>query len=110
MFKRREERGERSPSWDNRPRLWADCLLPMHLFHVLHGNRAVNGFGACPLQIADVKALLDMWDYDSETRVELFQLILALDAAWLDWARSKSTANGNPSTGNPDNQGQERRN
>jgi len=105
LFKRREERGERSPSWDNRPRLWADSLLPMHMFQVLHGNRAVNGFGACPLQIADITALLGMYDFDSETRIELFQLVLALDAEWLDWARSKSTSHGNTSTGNPDDQG-----
>lgn len=102
MFKRREERGDSSPSWDNRPRLWSDSVLPMRLFQTLHGNRTSNGFGACPLQISDVTALLGLYDFDSETRTELFELILAADSEWLDWARSKSSSNGNTPTSNPD--------
>ena len=82
----------------------------MELFQVLHGNRPVGGFGACPLQIADICAYLEMHGFSHEDTLELFQLILALDAEWLDWARSKSRTDGNSGTGNSDDQGSVRRN
>lgn len=45
------------------------------------------GFGTSPLTIIDIKSFLDLFDFDDEKNRETFNLVCALDAHWLEWAR-----------------------
>lgn len=91
LFKKREARGETSPSWDNRPHLKMDSVLPWYLFTEINKCRQ-SGMAANPLSASDVILFLDIFDFDREQRTELFFLIKALDIHWITTNRKISNA------------------
>jgi hypothetical protein len=55
----------------------------------LHKARQV-AFGPSALSISEITAWLDLKGIrDFEDRQECYELISAMDCAWLDWARTK---------------------
>jgi hypothetical protein len=52
---------------------------------MIHGSRAVTGFGATPLPPSEWIALLEFYGYttDADLAHDTFELLLALDQKWV---------------------------
>jgi len=88
MLERRAEQGLRTPALERRPVLYLDAVPAWNAFNQLHVARPW-GFGApLGLRTSDVEAWLSIHGFtDPVERAELYELIVAMDTAWLKrWA------------------------
>jgi hypothetical protein len=83
------EKGKPTPALVNRPELYPDLVRIWQGFMDLHKTRQI-AFGPSAIPISEIIIWLDYQGItDIDERQECYELILAMDAAWLDWARTK---------------------
>ena len=80
--------GFATPDLDNRPRLkfWESEIW--RAFVSLNANRRTGFVGSEPLEIASVRAWLQAHGWTGDAETAALDLILELDASWLDKGRS----------------------
>ena len=83
FLKRRQRRGKRSAILDSRPEIRVDLSPVWRAFMELSATRAIS-MVPNPIRPVDVVAWLDLHCVSDPTaRLELWELILALDVTWL---------------------------
>jgi hypothetical protein len=86
VLERRAKRGEPTPALEDRPVLYEDLLYVWQAFNELHTGRQ-SGFGPAPFAPGDILAWMNIHGFtEVEERVELYELLLAMDSTWLMWA------------------------
>jgi len=89
-FKKRAARGERSESWDKRPRLHDDLVPVWTLWEDTHRMRDMTE-GPRAWTPAELRCVLDEHRITEwETREEWWYLFRRLEDSWLEWARKKA--------------------
>lgn len=79
-------------SLDNKPELFPDSLQIWEAWQYLHLRRQSTGFGVSAIPLTEIQAWCDLCGLSSiEDKLEMMELITAMDASWLEWARSKDT-------------------
>jgi len=83
FLQKRAAAGKPTPALENMPELYEDLGGIWALFWQLHKSRQ-SGFGPGPLSIQDIVAAIGL--YQMPEPVECFELIVAMDQEWLNWA------------------------
>ena len=87
FLRKRAAAGKPTPALDSQPELFEDLADVWELFWQLHRSRQC-GFGPCPLSVVDIRAALDL--YAVADKVESYELLVAMDQEWLQWADEQS--------------------
>jgi hypothetical protein len=92
FLEKQVDRGDEVPALEERPMLVPWLELPWKAFLDLHRHRP-TGWGASPLPLESIVAWMDLHGVDD--RAQMFELISALDAEWLEVVRKKEQQNDN---------------
>lgn len=88
MLEQRAGRGLPTPL-DEEPELLPGLEVFWNAWNSLHSMRPC-GFGPAPLPLADIAAYLELRSIrDPDLKADYLELLLAMDATWLGWARNK---------------------
>jgi hypothetical protein len=71
------------------PELYEDLEMVWQIFWQLHSCRTY-GYGPNPLAVGDIVLVFDLHNIESGERLEMFELIKAMDNEWLKWANEQS--------------------
>jgi hypothetical protein len=89
-----QEQGVRVKALENRPAQYHIMIEDVavqtawRIFQLLHRQRSV-GFEANPLSAADVAATLGVYGLEHDLRVDVFELVVSLDATFMERSREK---------------------
>lgn len=83
--------GHDIPLLEKIPELEPELYRVWNVFQTLHAARPVNGFAACPLSIADIAALLQIYELDPDDSRDMFYIIQHLDGVWLHFIRTRKS-------------------
>lgn len=99
VAKNRRRRGLSTPIIDDKPELQGDLIYFYMAFATISRRRQI-GFAACPIQIGEIVAWLDLHGIENpELRQEYFFFITLLDDHWMKW-QGQRIEDGNSKTSN----------
>ena len=84
FLEKRKEAGQSAKALDHMPELYEDLEEIWSIFWKLNLCRQ-SSFGPCPILAQEIQAVFDLYQIDTEERIEYFELIKAMDNCWLKY-------------------------
>lgn len=102
MLRKRAAKGKPTPALDEMPDLNSDLVLVWEIFSNLHSQRGkksiiapIPGGGLSvflepeAISMHDLKSILDLYQVYGELAIEVMNLVLRLDAKFIEWKSKK---------------------